>query len=76
MAGFTLTQLLAKRRAGIITPSVLKVGTVCPGSSDPFYMSKLLYKMGHYFLDTQYISIFGGYIQYVQEVNCQFYSLY
>ena len=27
--------------------------TVCPGSSDPFY-SKLVYKMGHYFLATQY----------------------
>ena len=28
--------------------------TVCPKSSDPFYVgSKLLYEMGHYFLDTQ-----------------------
>ena len=25
--------------------------TVCPGSSDPFYIASLLYKMGHYFLD-------------------------
>ena len=29
--------------------------TVCPGSSDPFYVVSKLYKMGHYFLDTQYI---------------------
>ena len=28
--------------------------TVCPGSSDPFYIVSQLYKMGHYFLDTQY----------------------
>ena len=27
------------------------VYTVCPGSSDPFYIGRLLYKMGHYFLD-------------------------
>ena len=25
--------------------------TVCPGSSDPFYIVKLLYKMDSYFLD-------------------------
>ena len=25
--------------------------TVCPGSSDPFYIASLLYKMGYYFLD-------------------------
>ena len=25
--------------------------TVCPGSSDPFYIANLLYKMGHYFLN-------------------------
>ena len=25
--------------------------TVCPGSSDPFYIASLLQKMGHYFLD-------------------------
>ena len=31
--------------------------TVCPGSSDPFYIVSQLYKMGHYFLDTQYLSI-------------------
>ena len=29
--------------------------TVCPGSSDPFYISSLLYKMGHYFLDILYV---------------------
>ena len=28
--------------------------TACPRSSDPFYYSKLLYEMGHYFLDRQY----------------------
>ena len=27
--------------------------TVCPGISDPFYIVCQLYKMGHYFLDTQ-----------------------
>ena len=27
---------------------------VCPGSSDPFYIVSLLYKMGHYFLDILY----------------------
>ena len=26
------------------------IHTVCPRSSDPFYIVKLLYKMGHYFL--------------------------
>ena len=31
--------------------------TVCPRSSDPFYYSHLLYKMGHYFLDTQYVKV-------------------
>ena len=30
--------------------------TVCPGSSDPFYIASLLYKMGHYFLDILYIN--------------------
>ena len=28
---------------------------VCPRSSDPFYIVNVLYKMGHYFLDTQYV---------------------
>ena len=28
--------------------------TVCPGSSNPFYIASLLYKMGHYFLDILY----------------------
>ena len=28
--------------------------TVCPISSDPFYVVYLPYKMGDYFLDTQY----------------------
>ena len=32
--------------------------TVCPGSSDPFYIASLLYKMGHYFLDIQYKDCF------------------
>ena len=30
--------------------------TVCPGS-DPFYIVKLLYKMGHYFPDRRYIHL-------------------
>ena len=29
--------------------------TVCPGSSDSFYIASLLYKMGHYFLDILYV---------------------
>ena len=32
--------------------------TVCPRSSNPFYICKLLYKMGHYFLDTYYVMSF------------------
>ena len=28
--------------------------TICPRSSDPFYIVNFLYKMGHYFLDTHY----------------------
>ena len=28
---------------------------MCPGSSDPFYIASLLYKMGHYFLDILYV---------------------
>ena len=31
-----------------------KIHSVCPGSSDPFYIVRILFKMGHYFLDTQY----------------------
>ena len=31
-----------------------EVHTVCPRSSDPFYIASLLYKMGHYFLDILY----------------------
>ena len=35
-----------------------QVSTVCPRISDPFYIcSNLLYKMGHYFLDRQYIHV-------------------
>ena len=35
--------------------------TLCPRSSDPFYIVfKLLYKMGHYFLDIQYVITVGG----------------
>ena len=29
--------------------------TVCPGSSDPFYIACLLYTMGHYFMDILYV---------------------
>ena len=32
---------------------------MCPGSSDPFYIASLLYKMGHYFLDILYVRISG-----------------
>ena len=36
------------------------VYTVCPRNSDLFYMvPKLLNKIGHYFLDTQYYGTFG-----------------
>ena len=34
---------------------VITHSTVCPGSSDPFYIASLLYKMGHYCLDILYI---------------------
>ena len=34
--------------------------TVCPGSRDPFYTISYLYKMGHYFLDTQYSRRLGA----------------
>ena len=33
--------------------------TVCTGSSGPFYIAILLYKMGHYFLDTQYTEYYS-----------------
>ena len=33
--------------------------TVCPRSSVPFYIGLLLYKMGHYFLDIEYASIYN-----------------
>ena len=38
----------------IVVPLIvgLIVDTVCPRSSDPFYIVRILYKMGHYFLDT------------------------
>ena len=32
----------------------LSAYTVCPGSSDPFYIASLHYKMDHYFLDILY----------------------
>ena len=32
---------------------------MCPGSSDTFYV-QLLYKMGHYFVDTQYFLFVKG----------------
>ena len=41
-----------KSKCGISNCFVLY--TVCPGSSNPFYMGSLLYKMGHYFLDILY----------------------
>jgi len=32
---------------------------MCPRSSDQFYTVRILYKMGHYFLDIQYKVTFG-----------------
>ena len=32
---------------------------MCPGSSEPFYIASLLYKIGHYFLNILY-NEFGG----------------
>ena len=32
--------------------------TVCPKSSGPFYIASFLYKMGHYFLDILYKTIY------------------
>ena len=32
-------------------PRIYTTHTVCPESSDLFYIASLLYKMGHYFLD-------------------------
>ena len=32
--------------------------TVYPKSSDPFFIVSSLYKMGHYFLDTQHVNEF------------------
>ena len=37
-------------------PSLLPGHAVCPGSSDPFYIASLIYKMDHYFLDILYSS--------------------
>ena len=37
-----------------LVPIVPTIITVCPWSSDPFYIASLLYKMGHYFLDILY----------------------
>ena len=39
---------------GLLLTYPVKVYTVCPGSSDPFYIGSLLYKTDHYFLDTLY----------------------
>ena len=38
----------------LITFAHVFCATVCPGSSDPFYIAGLLYNMGHYFLDILY----------------------
>ena len=32
--------------------------TICPRSSDPIHICNLLYKVGHYFLDTQYLEFY------------------
>ena len=39
---------------GVTDPGTVHHATVCPGSSDSFYIVRILYKMGHYFLDAQY----------------------
>ena len=36
--------------------------TVCPGSSGPFYIASLLYKMCHYFLDILYSTAYPRYL--------------
>ena len=35
--------------------SLYSSSTVCSGSSDPFYIASLLYKLGHYFLEILYV---------------------
>ena len=47
--------------------------TMCPRSSDPFYIVFLMYKMGHYFLDVQYVGFGGRNIakEYSTEYWCQ-----
>ena len=49
--------------------------TVCPGSSDPFYIASLLFKISHYFLEILYfpqVNFFitsTGYLRYKHEYN-------
>ena len=58
--GFRSTMYLSNHglddlRLGILCMSRLCYCTVCPGSSDPFYIASILYKIGHYFLDILYV---------------------
>jgi len=47
--------------------SVNDIDTVCLGRSDPFYIVQLLYKMCHFFLDTQYLNNFSSYLQMLKK---------
>ena len=40
--------------------------TMCPGSSDPFYKVTYYYKIGHYFLDIQYLYNVGNHQNYFE----------
>ena len=50
--------------------------TVCPTSSDPYYIMKILYKMGHYFLDKQYLKIQETFPNFVGVGGGMIYLLY
>ena len=47
------------------------IHTVCPVSSDPFYLASLLYKMGHYFLDILYVECYSLGFLYSYALNQQ-----
>ena len=44
-----------KRITEIVDKISYHIYTVCAGSSDPFYIASLLYKLGRYFLDILYL---------------------
>ena len=39
----------------LLSPKQPETTTVCPRSSDLFYIVRILYKMGHYFLNSRHI---------------------